>query len=80
MRGIVSPIDSTIVEGIAVSGEPEKLSIWRSPASGQVLDPASLDLFWYQEMTQGAYGKVHRAKGIFDIADGRSFYFDFWRC
>ncbi|MEG4862904.1 MULTISPECIES: GTP-binding protein [unclassified Microcoleus] len=66
-----------IVEGIAVSGEPEKLSIWRSPASGQVLDPASLDLFWYQEMTQGAYGKVHRAKGIFDIADGRSFYFDF---
>lgn len=66
-----------IVEAIAVSPEPEKLSIWRSPASGQVLDPASLDLFWYQEMTQGAYGKVHRAKGIFDIADGRCFYFDF---
>lgn len=66
-----------IVEGIAVSGEPEKLSIWRSPASGQVLDPASLDMFWYQEMTQGAYGKVHRAKAIFEIADGRSFYFDF---
>ncbi len=66
-----------IVEGIAVSGEVEKLSIWRSPASGQVLDPASLDMFWYQEITQGAYGKVHRAKGIFDIADGRSFYFDF---
>ncbi|PSB47750.1 GTPase, G3E family protein, partial [filamentous cyanobacterium Phorm 6] len=37
----------------------------------------SLDLFWYEEMTQGAYGKIHRAKGIFDIADGRSFYFDF---
>ncbi|MCC3404316.1 MAG: GTP-binding protein [Microcoleus sp. PH2017_10_PVI_O_A] len=66
-----------IVEGIAVSGEADKLSIWRSPTKGQVLDPASLDMFWYQEMTQGAYGKVHRAKGIFDIADGRSFYFDF---
>ena len=66
-----------IVEGIAVSGEREKLSIWRSPTSGQVLDPASLDLFWYEEMTQGAYGKIHRAKAIFDIADGRSFYFDF---
>lgn len=66
-----------IVEGITVSGEPEKLSIWRSPTSGQVLDPASLDMFWYQEITQGAYGKVHRAKAIFDIADGRSFYFDF---
>lgn len=66
-----------VVEGITVSGELEKLSIWRSPASGQVLDPASLDMFWYQEMTCGAYGKVHRAKAIFEIADGRSFYFDF---
>ncbi|MGI0489147.1 GTP-binding protein [Pantanalinema rosaneae CENA516] len=50
--------------------------LWRSALSGQVLDPASLNTFWY-ELTNGAYGTVQRAKGIFDIADGRSLYFDF---
>jgi G3E family GTPase len=50
--------------------------LWRSTLTGQVLDPASLNTFWY-ELTQGAYGHVQRAKGIFDIADGRSLYFDF---
>ncbi|MGG6295623.1 GTP-binding protein [Leptolyngbya sp. AN02str] len=50
--------------------------LWRSVLSGQVLDPASLNTFWY-ELTQGAYGTVQRAKGIFDVADGRSLYFDF---
>jgi hypothetical protein len=50
--------------------------IWRSPLTGQILDPASLDTFWY-ELTQGAYGAVHRAKGIFDLVDGRAFYFNF---
>ncbi len=33
-------------------------------------------MFWY-ELTQGAYGTVQRAKGIFDVTDGRSLYFDF---
>jgi len=41
-----------------------------------VLDPASLNTFWY-ELTNGAYGTVQRAKGIFDVADGRSLYFGF---
>lgn len=41
-----------------------------------MLDPASLNTFWY-ELTHGAYGTVQRAKGIFDVADGRSLYFDF---
>jgi Cobalamin synthesis protein cobW C-terminal domain len=50
--------------------------LWRSPLSGQVLDPASLNTFWY-ELTQGAYGQVQRSKGIFDLADGRAFYFNF---
>lgn len=50
--------------------------VWRSPLTGQILDPASLDTFWY-ELTQGAYGAVHRAKGIFDLVDGRAFYFNY---
>jgi hypothetical protein len=50
--------------------------LWRSVLSGQVLDPASLNTFWY-ELTNGAYGTVQRAKGIFDVADGRSLHFDF---
>lgn len=66
-----------IVEGVSINQQGEKLSIWRLPLQGNVIDPGSLDVFWYQEMTQGAYGKIHRAKGIFDIADGRSFYLDF---
>lgn len=65
------------VEGVSINQEWEQLLIWRLSLQGNVIDPVSLDVFWYQEMTQGAYGKIHRAKGIFDIADGRSFYLDF---
>ncbi|MCY7338029.1 MAG: GTP-binding protein [Chamaesiphon sp.] len=44
--------------------------------TGEVLDPASLNVFW-DELIQGAYGSVSRAKGIFEIVDGRAFYFSF---
>lgn len=44
--------------------------------TGQVFDPASLNVFWF-ELAEGAYGKLYRAKGIFDLADGRAFAFDF---
>jgi Cobalamin synthesis protein cobW C-terminal domain len=50
--------------------------LWRSNLTSQVLDPASLDVLWY-ELINGAYGSVQRAKGIYDLSDGRSFYFDF---
>jgi Cobalamin synthesis protein cobW C-terminal domain len=49
--------------------------VWRSPLTGQILDPDSFDTFW-EELTQGAYGAVHRVKGIFDL-DGRAFYFNY---
>jgi hypothetical protein len=52
------------------------LSLWRAAATGQVVEEDSLQEFWY-ELTEGAYGKVSRAKAIFDIADGRSVYLDF---
>ncbi len=44
--------------------------------TGQVFDPPSLDVFW-QELTGGAFGTVHRAKGGFCLADGPAFYFSF---
>lgn len=50
--------------------------LWRVPTIGQVIDEDSLHEFWY-EVTHGAYGQVSRAKGIFDVADGRSIYADF---
>jgi hypothetical protein len=65
-----------IVEGATTPFLPQPLQLWRSPLSGQILDPASLEIFWY-ELTEAAYGQVQRAKGIFEVADGRSFDFDF---
>lgn len=50
--------------------------LWRSPLSGQVFDPPSADMFW-QELVQGAYGEVHRVKGILEMADGRAFHMEF---
>ncbi len=67
---------SEVVPGVTVEPTGGKPELWRAPISGQVLDPASLNVFWY-ELTQGAYGNVNRTKGIFDLADGRAFHFDF---
>lgn len=66
---------------VIVPGADVKLTVphpqlWRSILSGQVLDLFSLNTFWY-ELTNGAYGTVQRAKGMFDIATGRPLYFDF---
>ena len=55
----------------------KNVSLTASPRwglTGEVLDPASLNVFW-DELIQGAYGEVARTKGIFEIVDGRSFYF-----
>ncbi|GAB4342041.1 MAG: ATPase [Leptolyngbyaceae cyanobacterium] len=65
-----------VVTGVETSVVLQQPHLWRSVLSGQVLDPASLNTFWY-ELAHGAYGTVQRAKGIFDVADGRSLYFDF---
>lgn len=64
------------VVGADPSWQCDQPQIWRSLLTGQVLDPASLNTFWY-ELTHAAYGKLHRAKGIFDLADGRAMHFDF---
>lgn len=45
--------------------------IFRGVLTGEILDPASLEIFWY-ELTEGAYGTVTRAKGIFELVEGQS--------
>lgn len=64
--------ESAIIEpGITDS----KTDIWQASLRGQVLDPASLHTFW-QELVQGAYGEMIRAKAIFELADGDAIYVD----
>lgn len=72
---IVAWADEVVV-GAPMDTSLEVTQVWRSPLTGQILDPPSLDTFWY-ELTRGAYGAVHRAKGIFDLVDGRAFYFNY---
>lgn len=65
-----------VVVGTTVKDNITKLELWRANSSGQVLDPVSLEIFWY-ELTKGAYGNVTRTKGIFELVDGYAFYFNF---
>ncbi|MGP1385892.1 MAG: hypothetical protein ACTS2F_20200 [Thainema sp.] len=61
---------------IAVADEAHLPEIWRTSLTGQVFDPPSLDELFI-ELTGGAYGHVHRVKGVFELPDGRAFYVDF---
>lgn len=65
-----------LVVGVPSFGAFTAPVMWRSQLTGQVIDTDSLEVFWY-ELTQGAYGAVKRAKGIFDVVDGRLLYADF---
>lgn len=56
-----------------VTDQPQNI---RSILTGQVIDSASLETFWY-ELTHGAYGQVQKAKGIFTLVDGRVLQLDF---
>ncbi|MEO0395247.1 MAG: GTP-binding protein [Cyanobacteria bacterium P01_A01_bin.137] len=58
------------------SGAGKLPAIWKSPLTGQVFDPPSLDEVLI-ELTGGAYGQVMRLKGIFEMPDGQAFYVDF---
>ncbi|MDY6783908.1 MAG: GTP-binding protein [Cyanobacteriota bacterium] len=61
----------------ASNGHPKtSLQIHRGVLTGQILDFDSLATFWL-ELTQGAYGEVLRAKGIFDLEDGKLYYGNF---
>ena len=64
-----------IIPGVPAETNSSK-HLWRVATNTQVIDEYSLEEFWY-ELTHGAYGKVTRAKAIFDVNDGRSIYCDF---
>ncbi|NEO88052.1 MAG: GTP-binding protein [Spirulina sp. SIO3F2] len=61
---------------ITLPTSDELPELWRSPLTGRVFDPASLDEI-ILELTGGAYGSVQRLKGIFELPDGRAFHIDF---
>ncbi|MCW6038048.1 GTP-binding protein [Spirulina subsalsa FACHB-351] len=65
-----------LVLGVGAMNPQMPSQIQKSDLTGEVFDPASLDMVWY-ELTHGAYGEVQRAKGIFNVVDGRSFWFSF---
>jgi hypothetical protein len=50
--------------------------VWHHDLTGQVLDPASLNLFWF-ELTEGAYGQIHRAVAIVEVVDGSAWELSF---
>ncbi|MEO1351603.1 MAG: GTP-binding protein [Cyanobacteria bacterium J06635_15] len=72
----VMPSHNDQVSGNLTSGSDRLPTLWRSPLTGQVFDPPSLDEVLI-ELTGGAYGQVMRLKGIFELPDGRAFYVDF---
>ncbi|NER38839.1 MAG: GTP-binding protein [Oscillatoria sp. SIO1A7] len=61
---------------IAMFGSDNLPELWSAPLTGRVFDPPSLDDILI-ELTGDAYGQVQRAKGIFELPDGRAFYIDF---
>ena len=65
-----------IIPGNNITKPTKALQIHRGILTGEILDFDSLATFWL-ELTQGAYGEVVRAKGIFDLADGQIYYGDF---
>ena len=65
-----------IIPGNNIIKSTKALQIHRGVLTGEILDFDSLATFWL-ELTQGAYGKVVRAKGIFDLVDGQIYYGDF---
>ncbi|ELS04541.1 hypothetical protein Xen7305DRAFT_00042750 [Xenococcus sp. PCC 7305] len=65
-----------IIPGNNIIKPTETIQIQRGVLTGEILDFDSLATFWL-ELTQGAYGEVVRAKGIFDLVDGQIYYGDF---
>lgn len=61
---------------IAIPDAAKLPELWHAPLHGQVFDPASLEVV-LTELTGGAYGDVHRLKGIFEMPDGQALYIDF---
>ena len=53
----------------------KKLESWSLNLAKSVWDPQSLNTFWF-ELVNGAYGDVYRAKGLMNLPDGQSIFFN----
>jgi hypothetical protein len=49
---------------------------WHQDLTGQVFDPASLNMFWF-ELTAGAYGLIHHVGAIVEVVDGSAWRLSF---
>ncbi|MBD0262677.1 MAG: GTP-binding protein [Tolypothrix sp. T3-bin4] len=65
-----------IIPGADAQTSLAQAQFWRASSTGEVIEENSLEEFWY-EITHNAYGTVSRAKGIFNVDDGRYLYADF---
>jgi hypothetical protein len=53
-----------------------QLTRWQQDLTGQVFDPASFNVFWF-ELRQGAYGQVQQSQGIVELLDGSAWQLSF---
>jgi len=53
----------------------KELESWSLNLAKSVWDPQSLNTFWF-ELVNGAYGDVYRAKGLMNLPDGQSIFFN----
>ena len=60
----------------ALITEAQTPNLWLTSLKGQVFDPPSVNEI-LMELVAGAYGEIHRVKGIFELPDGKGFYIDF---
>jgi hypothetical protein len=58
-----------------VEAAPNQL-VWQQDLTGQVFDPASLNMFWF-ELTAGAYGPVEQVGAIVEVVDGSAWHLSF---
>lgn len=65
-----------LIPGQAMLSTLRDPQIWRAPLTGQVWDPASLEIFW-DELCLGAYGEIYRVKGIFEMPEGQAIFGEF---
>ncbi|MBV6627207.1 MAG: GTP-binding protein [Rivularia sp. (in: Bacteria)] len=65
-----------VLTGAAMKTSIEPVEILRVPTIGQVIPGDKFNNFW-NELINGAYGKVMRVKGIFHLEDGNIIYADF---
>ncbi|MFM2432156.1 MAG: hypothetical protein RLZZ511_3370 [Cyanobacteriota bacterium] len=61
---------------MAATTQIAALMTWRQDLTGQVFDPASLNVFWF-ELTAGAYGAIQEVAAVVEIVDGSAWALEF---